>query len=195
MKPIVKRVLVATLLAAAVVAGVAARSYVTHRKVSPAFTLKSRLMTTGYVLEETKYVSSTGAVRTVQKDADGRSREWVFRPGEGGFDRTSTGEWVRDPRVTTKVLDEPPPYELAQHLESSPEFVRYDRLLGFDVIVTHVTSTAGHGGADFYTAPALGHHPLKIVQYGVDGQVVSTLEPLEAILGEPAATDVRGDFK
>lgn len=102
MKPInpkVRRALVAALLVAAVAAGVFARSLFSARKSGAAFTVKSRLTTAIYVMDEVKYISATGATRSVQKTADGRSREWVYRPGEGVFTRGEGGEWVRDPRA------------------------------------------------------------------------------------------------
>lgn len=157
-----------------------------------AFTVKSRLTTAGQTYGHVKYVSASGATRTVTTNAEGRTRESVYVPGLGAFEKGTQG-WKRNPNVSGERGAEASAAELAVKLEAGDQFNRKDTVLGFEAIVSRV-ETEGQA-AEFYTIPQLGPYPVRVVEYDARGNEVSRLEPVEIKIGEPSPEDVRGDFR
>jgi hypothetical protein len=189
-------VLVLTVLAVGI--GAATRGQLTGRGAQPAFTLISRVThfspsDTSQQLhgEETRYVFSDGSYRVVfdgEPDTKGVAphREYFFKYGAGFFEVDfKKKQLVRDARMSQNARGHAP--ATAEALRSDPQFIRTETLFGMTAYVMRITNEqTGLPTTDLYFAVETGaNNPLKEIDYGRNGRVVTIVEPLSIVFGEP----------
>jgi len=200
-----KVLLVITLMVLAMVVGGVARSKLrAHRYAQPAFTLISRVThfnptNAGQQLhgEETRYVFSDGSYRVVfggEPDAKGVApqREYFFKYGAGFFEVDSKQkQLIRNSKMSPNARGRRP--LTAEELRSDPQFIRTETLLGMTAYVMRITDEqTGLPTTDLFYAVETGNTPLKTIDYGRNGIVVTIAEPISVVFGEPNSSQREG---
>ena len=194
--------LVATLAIVAVGIGAVSRAqWRMHRHAQPAFTVVSRVTqfnpsdpSKQLHAEETHYVFSDGSYRVIfngEPDAQGIAphREYFFKYGEGFFEVDfKKKQLVKDARMSPNARGQAP--ATPESLRSDPQFVRTETLLGMTAYVMRITDDqTGQPLTDlFYAVETGGNNPLKEIDYGRNGRIATTVEPLSIAFGEPNAS-------
>jgi len=200
-----KVLLVITLMVLAMVVGGVARSKLrAHRYAQPAFTLISRVThfnptNAGQQLhgEETTYVFSDGSYRVVfDGEPDAKSvaprREYFFKYGAGFFEVDSKQkQLIRNSKMSPNARGRRP--LTAEELRSDPQFIRTETLLGMTAYVMRITDEqTGLPTTDLFYAVETGNTPLKTIDYGRNGIVVTIGEPISIVFGEPNSSQRDG---
>lgn len=130
---------------------------------------------------ETRYVSSTGNWRSKRRYSDGKSDETFGEVGRGVF--VYGGQklhFLSDYGAPRPVLSE-------AQLRMSPNYLRTDKILGYDAIVVS-SGNRPRTCSEFYKVPALGGEVLKTVMCHNEQGDKTVLEPISLVLGEPDAS-------
>jgi len=168
-----------------------------RRHTQPAFTLVSRVThfnpsdpSQQLHGEETCYVFSDGSYRVVfdgEPDAKGVApqREYFFKYGAGFFEVDfKKKQLVRDTRMSPNARGHAP--ATAEALRSDSQFIRTETLLGMTAYVMRITDEqTGQPTTDLFYAVETGNNPIKTIDYGRNGIVVTIVEPLTIVFGEP----------
>ncbi|HEV2799992.1 MAG TPA: energy transducer TonB [Pyrinomonadaceae bacterium] len=166
----------------------------------PAFTLVQRVTVNKAdgvreVSETTRYVSSHGSVRNIDKRSDGTvASDYLYEKGKGGFYVQQEGKkLVKSYGTPPEASDGALP--TADSLQADPNFARTETVLGYTAYVLRETAAgaskdgkkSSKNGAllrEHYYAPELGFTPLKVVRY-MDGKEFVVYEPTSVTFGEP----------
>lgn len=191
-----KYFVIVLLMAAAGVAGVAARAgvnYLSERGTRSGYTVVWQV--TNYdengeavpYRTETRYVSANGNWRAVERYADGRTEEMFAEVGRGVFlARGDKMHFLSDYPEVPAVSD--------RRLRNSRDYLRTETVLGLTAHVSKVgNADAPPDWMEFYRAPALGGDYIKVVERDPQThRLVHVTEPISITPGEPAPAQVRG---
>jgi len=197
-----KRILLVLAIAVlAVGVGAATRGQLMRRPTQPTFTLISRVThfnpsdpSQQLHGEEMRYVFSDGSYRVVfagEPDTKGVApqREYFFKYGAGFFEVDfKKKQLVRDTRMSPNARGHAP--ATPESLRSDPQFIRTETLLGMTAYVMRITDEqTGAPTTDLYFAVETGANtPLKEIDYGRNGIVITTVEPVSIVFGEPQSS-------
>lgn len=126
---------------------------------------------------ETRYKAHDGRWYSVRQFPDGRRQETFSVPGEGVFARGKDRLFL-----LSGAGKEPPAAVSEEEARKSPFFLRSEEVHG---LKTFVIKTGPGGRDELYRAPALNNDWVKMVGRGENGNILTTVEPVSIVMGEP----------